>query len=138
MVCAKQRSGTSKRHLPPRLRAGSCRAWRMAHRRVAPATDHALEIISHGDARFDTESLGRFVTAYQTVTALTLGSSWTIPIMLRSGADDECSSRRRAIAAGRVERNLADAWTNQMMEIADQDLKSLIRVVADMARSGHR
>ncbi|WP_139786713.1 hypothetical protein, partial [Desulfamplus magnetovallimortis] len=45
--------------------------------------DIALEIISHGDGRVDTESLSSFVAAYQSVTILKLGELWAIPIMLR-------------------------------------------------------
>ncbi|MCB1738447.1 MAG: hypothetical protein KDI42_10000, partial [Gammaproteobacteria bacterium] len=45
--------------------------------------DIALETIAHGDGRVDSESLHRFVVAYQTVTPLRLGELWAIPIMLR-------------------------------------------------------
>ncbi|MCK7517249.1 MAG: hypothetical protein MZV64_05765 [Ignavibacteriales bacterium] len=39
------------------------------------------------------------------------------------------------VAAGRIERNLADSWADKMIEIVEKDPKSLILVVADMARS---
>src|SRR4029079_15632694 len=39
------------------------------------------------------------------------------------------------IAADGVERNLADAWADQMTETAEQDPKNLILIIADMARS---
>ena len=39
------------------------------------------------------------------------------------------------VAAGRIERNLADSWADKMIEIAEKDPKSLILIVADMARS---
>jgi hypothetical protein len=39
------------------------------------------------------------------------------------------------IAAGRVDRDLAVAWANRLTEIARQDPKNLILVIADMARS---
>jgi len=45
--------------------------------------DIALNAISHGDGRFDQESLHRFVAAYQRVAPLSLGELWAIPIMLR-------------------------------------------------------
>src|SRR5207244_5564065 len=38
-------------------------------------------------------------------------------------------------AADRIDRNRADFWADQMMEIAEKDPKSLILVIADMARS---
>jgi len=45
--------------------------------------DIALEMISHGDGQVDSKALSLFVAAYQTVTVLTLGELWAIPIMLR-------------------------------------------------------
>ena len=39
------------------------------------------------------------------------------------------------IATDRTDRNLADYWADQMTEIAEKDPKSLILVIADMARS---
>ena len=84
----------------------------------------------------DPESLGRFVTAYQQVTNLKLGELWAIPIMLRLALIENLrrvgsQDRRRAP----LDRDLADAWADQMMEIAEKDPKSLILVIADMARS---
>jgi cyclic beta-1,2-glucan synthetase len=52
------------------------------------------------------------------------------------GPDRESSAGRGPIiAAERIERNLADYWADQMTEIAEKDPKSLILVIADMARS---
>jgi len=39
------------------------------------------------------------------------------------------------IATGTIDRNRADAWADQMMGVALHDPKSLILVIADMARS---
>jgi len=39
------------------------------------------------------------------------------------------------IATDRIDRNLADYWADQMTESATKDPKSLILVIADMARS---
>src|SRR5208337_1422481 len=39
------------------------------------------------------------------------------------------------IAADRIDRNHADYWADQMTEIAEKDPKSLILVIADMARA---
>ena len=97
--------------------------------------DIALETISHGDGRVDPESLSSFVAAYQTVTALKLGELWAIPIMLRLALIENLRRVGARIAADRIDRNLADDWADQMLEIATKDPKSLILVVADMARS---
>lgn len=125
---------TAKRHLPkgysqelPRL-AGSPDGRPRVY-------DIALEIVSHGDGRVDAEVLSRFVTAYQTFTCLTLGELWAIPIMLRLAVIENLRRVSMRVAAGWTERNLADTWADQMTEIAEKDPKSLILVVADMARS---
>ncbi len=126
---------TAKRHLPkgysrelPRLARGPSAGCPRVY-------DIALEIIAHGDGRVDTESLGRFVAAYQTVTALKLGELWAIPIMLRLALIENLRRVGMRIATGWDERNLADSWADRMTEIAEKDPKSLILVIADMARS---
>ena len=126
---------TARRHLPkgysrelPRLLSGPS----AGHPRVY---DIALETISHGDGRVDPETLGSFVAAYQTVTFLTLGELWAIPIMLRLALIENLRRAGSRIATGIIERNRAAQWAEQMTEIAEKDPKSLILVTADMARS---
>ena len=126
---------TAKRHLPkrysrelPRLALGPSAALPRVY-------DIALETISYSDARVDPESLSRFVAAYQKVTALKLGELWAIPIMLRLALIENLRRVAARIAAGTFDRDLADFWADQMMEIAERDPKSLILVIADMARS---
>ena len=126
---------TARRHLPkgysrelPRLLSGPS----AGHPRVY---DIALETISHGDGRVDPESLRSFVEAYQTVSFLTLGELWAIPIMLRLALIENLRRVGARVAAGMMDRNRAAHWADQMIEIAEKDPKSLILVTADMARS---
>ena len=128
----------ARRHLPkgysrelPRLLNGPV----AGHPRVY---DIALEIISHGDGRADSESLSSFVAAYQAVTTLKLGELWAVPIMLRLALIENLRRVAARIAIDRVDRNRADHWADQMTEIAAKDPKSLILVIADMARSNPR
>ncbi|MGB9428631.1 MAG: glucoamylase family protein [Gammaproteobacteria bacterium] len=97
--------------------------------------DIALEIISHGDGRVDAEGLSRFVAAYQTVTSLKLGELWAIPIMLRLALIENLRRVAVRIAISRKHRDLAIQWASQMIAIAEQDPKSLVLVIADMAES---
>ncbi|MGB0129666.1 MAG: cyclic beta 1-2 glucan synthetase, partial [Rhodocyclaceae bacterium] len=130
-----QQISTAKRHLP---KGYSRELPRLAHGPSAGCPrvyDIALETVSHGDGRVDTESLTRFVDAYQTVTALKLGELWAIPIMLRLAVIENLRRVGVRIAAGWVERNLANSWADKMTEVAEKDPKSLILVIADMARS---
>jgi cellobiose phosphorylase len=126
---------TGRRHLPkgyskelPRLLNGPSAGLPRVY-------DIAKEIISHGDGHVDPESLHRFVTAYQTITTLKLGELWAIPIMLRLALIENLRRVAVRVAAGTIDRNLADSWADKMTEIAEKDPKSLILVIADMARS---
>ncbi len=89
----------------------------------------------HGDGRVDPESLSSFVAAYQAVNILKLGELWAIPIMLRLALIENLRRVAARIATDRTDRNRADYWADQMTEIAAKDPKSLILVIADMARS---
>jgi cellobiose phosphorylase len=126
---------TAKRHLPKGYsRELPC----LAH---GPSSglprvyDIALEAISHGDGRVDPENLSRFVAAYQTIVGLKLGELWAIPIMLRLALIENLRRVGVRVAASTKDRDRADAWADQMIEVAEKDPKGLIVVVADMARS---
>jgi len=95
----------------------------------------ALETISHGDGRVNVESLTRFITAYQTVTPLTLGELWAIPIMLRLALIENLRRVASRVTTDLDDRNLAGYWADRMTETAGQDPKSVVLTVADMARS---
>ena len=127
---------TARRHLPagysrelPRLADGPSAGLPRVY-------DIALETISHGDGRLDADGLGGFVSAYQTITPLGIGELWAIPIMLRLALLENLRRVAARIGADRVDRNRADYWADQMTAIAEKDPKSLILVIADMARSG--
>ncbi len=126
---------TAKRHLPKGYSLGLPRLLNGPSAGLPRVYDIALETISHGDGRVDPEGLGSFVAAYQTVSVLTLGELWAIPIMLRLALIENLRRVGTRIAVDRTDRNRADYWADQMTEIAGKDPKSLILVIADMARS---
>ncbi len=126
---------TARRHLPkgysrelPRLLNGPSAGLPRVY-------DIALEMISHGDGHVDPENLSSFVAAYQTGIALKLGELWAIPIMLRLALIENLRRIAVRVAIDRTDRNRADYWADQMLEIAEKDPKSLILAIADMARS---
>jgi cyclic beta-1,2-glucan synthetase len=126
---------TAKRHLPkgysrqlPSLAEGSSAGLPRVY-------GIALETIVHGDGRLDPDGLSRFVAAYQTVTPLRLGELWAIPIMLRLALIENLRRVAAGIAAGMTDRDLAIGWGAKLTAVARQDPKSLILLIADMARS---
>ncbi len=98
--------------------------------------DIALEIIAHSDGRIDLESLSSFIKAYQTVTDLKIGELWAIPIMLRLALIENLRRVSARVAIDKINQSIADYWATQMTDTAEKDPKSLILVIADMARSG--
>ena len=97
--------------------------------------DIVLEIISHSDGRVDVKGLRSFIAAYQTVTVLTLGELWAIPIMLRLAVIENLRRVCRRIALDMVDHNLADFWADKMMTTVKDEPENLILTIADMARS---
>ena len=127
--------GIARRHLPkgysrelPRLLEGPSAGLPRAY-------DIALNAISHGDGRIDSESLGRFIAAYQTVAPLTLGELWAIPIMLRLALIENLRRVSARIIVARGHRDIADLWADRFNEVAQTDPKDIVLVIADMVRS---
>ena len=126
----------SQRHLPegysrqlPRLTSGPSSGFPRVY-------DIALSAISHGDGRVDAESLGRFVSAYQSVTPLRLGELWAIPIMLRLALIENLRRVSARVIVHQVDRAIAEVWADRLTDVAESDPKSLVLVLADMVRSG--
>ncbi|MBD9416975.1 cyclic beta 1-2 glucan synthetase [Pseudomonas sp. PDM16] len=126
---------TARKHLPrgysrelPRLAEGPSSGLPRVY-------DIALETISHGDGRVDSESLRRFVASYQSATPLTLGELWAIPIMLRLALIENLRRVASRVMANWDDRNLANDWADRLHETAERDAKSVLLTVADMARS---
>jgi cellobiose phosphorylase len=125
----------AKRHLSKGYSRGLPRLQNGPSAGLPRVYDIALETISHGDGRVDMESLISFVKAYQTVTPLKLGELWAIPIMLRLALIENLRRIGTRIIAGIAHRDRAHYWADQMANIARSDPKSLVLVIADMARS---
>ncbi len=126
---------TAKRHLPKSYHRELPLLINGPSAGLPRVYDIALEMIAHGDGRVDPEILSSFMVSYQKVTALNLGELWAIPIMLRLALIENLRRVATRIAAVRTDQDLAGFWADQMAVITERDPKSLILVVADMARS---
>jgi cyclic beta-1,2-glucan synthetase len=79
-------------------------------RRLARIEALATDLLAHSDARLDPDRLTRFLSAYQTVTPLTIGELWAWPSLLklalvhslRSAADGIVAARRGRAQAAEV------------------------------------
>ncbi len=74
----------------------------------------ALELIRHGDGRFDAERLTRFVLTFQTVAPLAIGELWALPSMLKLALLENLRILTDGILAGRAARLAADTAFAQL------------------------
>jgi cyclic beta-1,2-glucan synthetase len=125
----------ARRHLPkgysrelPQLAAGSSEGLPRVY-------DIALNDVAHDDGRVDGEILRHYVAAYQTITPLSLGELWAIPIMLRLALIENLRRIAERMIEHRLDRNLAGQWADKFTDVAESDPTNLVLVVADMARS---
>ncbi len=126
---------TARRHLPKGYSRELAQLADGSSAGLPRVYDIALEAISHGDGRISQDSMQRFVASYQSVAPLTLGELWAVPIMLRLALIENLRRVATRVATGRMQRNLANSWADEMLAVAASDPKNLIVVVADMARS---
>src|SRR5689334_24593847 len=75
----------------------------------------ALALIVHTDSRLDTNTLRRFIAAYQIKAPLSIGELWAVAITLRLALVEHL--RRLAIAIGRarIERDEADTLAAKLL-----------------------
>lgn len=125
-----------KRHLPKGYEKGLPQLASIYSQECYPRVyDIALQIIEHGDGRWELENLIRFVRSYQSVTNLTLGELWAVPIMLRLALIENLSRVSTHIVANLKGHHLANSWADRMIETAVSDPKKLVLIIADMVRS---
>jgi len=96
----------------------------------------SIEFIAHTDSRLDTETLTRFVRAYQSTAPLTIGELWAVAITLRLALVENLRRLASRIVAAREEREEADALADQLLEIAERQPANLISLLA--GRLGQR
>ncbi len=126
---------TAKKHLPKIYSEGLPQLATGVSAGLPRVYDIVLEIISHSDGHVDIESLNHFLKAYTTVNSFLLGELWAIPIMLRLALIENLRRVSDQIARDGINRALANYWANKLIETAESDSKSLIFILADMART---
>src|SRR5262249_14966439 len=87
----------------------------------------ALELITHTDSSLDEGNITRFVGAYQTVTPLTIGELWAVPIMLRLGLLENLCRLARHMLRAWDHRCEAEAWKDHLLSCKVQSLEEATR-----------
>ena len=75
----------------------------------------ALELVAHCDSCLDEAHLSHFVEAFQSVTPLTIGELWAIPIMLRLVLVDNLRRLAAQIVRARDHRHEAKDWAGRCL-----------------------
>src|SRR5439155_21085929 len=75
----------------------------------------ALEIIAHSDSHLDRDVITSFVQAYQTVTLLSSGELWGVPIMLRLGLVENLRRLVEQSMLAQDKREAADKWAEAFL-----------------------
>ncbi|HET6853243.1 MAG TPA: hypothetical protein VFH46_13140, partial [Pyrinomonadaceae bacterium] len=78
----------------------------------------AFALIAHTDSRLDTNTLQRFIRAYQTVAPLSIGELWAVAITLRLALVENLRRLAVAVARARAERDEADELADKLLELA--------------------
>src|SRR6185503_11972853 len=89
----------------------------------------ALAVIAHNDSRLDTNTLKRFITAYQTVAPLSIGEIWAVAITLRLALVENLRRLAIAIARARAERDEADKLADKLLELASLQPANVMSLV---------
>ena len=89
----------------------------------------ALALIAHTDSRLDTNTLQRFIAAYQTVAPLSIGELWAVAITLRLALVENLRRLAIAIARARAERDEADKLADKLLELASLQPANIMSLV---------
>jgi cyclic beta-1,2-glucan synthetase len=77
----------------------------------------SIALVAHIDSHLDTETLRRFINAYQTVAPLSIGELWAVPISLRIALVENLRRLTTRIVSSRAEREEADKLADKLLEM---------------------
>jgi cyclic beta-1,2-glucan synthetase len=130
----KEQIDLARRHFPPGYSRQLPRLRNSDRAGFPRIYDLVLHLISHLDGRVDSEALNRYIRAYQSVSHLTLGELWAVPIMLRLALIENLRRVSMGISWRRVHRDRALEWTTRINEAGERHDGAIILTLADMVR----
>jgi cyclic beta-1,2-glucan synthetase len=95
----------------------------------------AWAYIAHTDSHFDTQTLARFVQAYQHVQPLTIGELWAVAITLRIVLVENLRRAAELMGASRAQRQRADAVADRLLGANGREAEPAEVVFKDFDRS---
>ncbi len=95
----------------------------------------AWAYVAHTDSHFDTQTLARFVQAYQRVQPLTIGELWAVAITLRIVLVENLRRAAEHIGRGRAQRQKADTLADRLLGSNGRDAEPAEAVFKDFDKS---
>ena len=92
-------------------------------------------LIVNTDGRIDRENMHSFLQQYQSVTPLTIGELWAVPLMLRLRLIEQLRALSVQVDRRQHEREQADFWANRLLTAVRRDPDQLAIFVADLQRA---
>src|SRR5213593_3394480 len=89
----------------------------------------SVALIAHSDSHLDTETLRRFINAYQKISPLSIGELWAIPISLRLALVENLRRLTTRIVLSRGERDEADKLADRLLELAQRGPEELVSLL---------
>ncbi|HKR11781.1 MAG TPA: glucoamylase family protein [Pyrinomonadaceae bacterium] len=89
----------------------------------------ALALIAHTDSRLDTNTLRRFIAAYQLKAPLSIGELWAVAITLRLALVENLRRLALTIKGAREEREDADKLADRLLELASRQPAGVMALV---------
>jgi cyclic beta-1,2-glucan synthetase len=96
----------------------------------------SVALIAHTDSHLDTETLRRFINAYQKISPLSIGELWAVPITLRLALVENLRRLAIRIVASRTERDEADKLADKLLELAQRQPDEMVPLLS--SRFGRR
>ncbi|HKP38029.1 MAG TPA: glucoamylase family protein [Pyrinomonadaceae bacterium] len=96
----------------------------------------SVALIAHTDSYLDSETLGRFINAYQKIAPLSIGELWAVPISLRLALVENLRRLATRIVSSRGEREEADRLADRLLELAQLQPQELVPLLT--SRVGKR
>jgi cyclic beta-1,2-glucan synthetase len=93
-------------------------------------------LIAHTDSYLDSETLRRFINAYQKISPLSIGELWAVPISLRLALVENLRRLATRIVSSRGEREEADRLADKLLEMAQLRSQELVPLLS--SRIGKR
>src|ERR1041385_4516269 len=98
----------------------------------------SVALIAHTDSYLDSETLRRFINAYQKVSPLSIGELWAVPISLRIALVENLRRLATRIVSSRGEREEADKLSDKFLRMAQREPKDDLVPLLSMRMSGRK